>query len=88
MANIEDSRGEEKDDKPAGHPGPTLHTARLPHGQHRAVARLQEEHQSFRAKLIDMTDIQLPLTNLIFLPALTCARSSEEPGHTAPSPGC
>ena len=45
VANIEDSRGEEKDDKPAGDPGPALHTARLPHGQHRAVARLQEEHQ-------------------------------------------
>ena len=45
VANIEDSRGEEKDDKPAGHPGPALHTAGLPHCQHRAVACLQEEHQ-------------------------------------------
>ena len=45
MANIDDSRGEEENNKSARHSGPALHTAGLPHGQHGAVARLQEEHQ-------------------------------------------
>ena len=45
MANIEDSRGEEENHKPARHPRPALHTAGLPHAQHWTVARLQEEHQ-------------------------------------------
>ena len=47
MANIDDSRGAEENNKSARHSGPALHTAGLPHGQHGAVARLQEEHQPY-----------------------------------------
>ena len=53
LTNVDDSRGEKKNHKSARHPDPALHAAGLPHSQHRAVARLQEEHQSFRAKLFD-----------------------------------
>ena len=45
MADVEDVRGEEEDDLPAGPPGPALHTAGLPGGESRPPAGLQEEHQ-------------------------------------------
>ena len=52
MANIDDSRGEEKNNKPAWHPEPALHTAALSHAQHGTVACLQEEHQPQKVLLV------------------------------------